>query len=314
MAEAIEAVQSAYIDLSQGRANVPARLPLPVPDREAVVLYMPAYLPERGGLGAKMVTVFPRNQDLGVPTIYGLVVMHDAQTGRPTAIIEAAHLTALRTGAASGVATRLLARPDAHVAAIFGAGAQGRTQLEGVCTVRDIQQAWVYDVRPEAARRFVADMCARGEPIPRDLRVASSPSEAVRCADVICAATTSRQPVFSDADIQPGTHINGIGSYSPEMQEVPAETVRRARVFVDSTETCVSEAGDLQIPLTQGVITSEHVETEIGQVAAGARPGRTSPDEITFFKSVGNAVQDVAVALLILERARTLDLGTELDL
>ncbi len=218
MAEAIETVQAAYIQLSRGEATVPVRLVLEVPEHDAVALYMPAYLPRSGGLGAKIATVFPHNPEAGLPTIYALLVVNDAHSGAPLAVMEAGYLTALRTGAASGVATRLLARPDAHVVAILGAGDQGRTQLEGVCAVRDINQVWVYDMNAEFAQRFALEMSKRGGRIPHDIRVASSSREAVRDADVICTATTSKSPVFADADLKAGAHINGIGSYSHKRQ------------------------------------------------------------------------------------------------
>ena len=314
MAEAIEAVREAYVQLSAGQAVVPLRTPVPVDKREGVTLFMPAYLPGSDALGAKIVSVFPKNVGHGLPTIHAVVVVVDPETGRPTAMMDGTYLTALRTGAASGVATDLLARSDARVAAIFGAGAQARTQLEAVCTVRRIDTVWVFDPIPGAAAAYVAEMRMRSQPIPRGLRVAKAPAEAVRQADVICTATTARAPVFDDADLKPGAHINGIGSYTPQMQEVPAATVARAKVVVDSRTASLAEAGDLLIPLNDGTISLEQIHGEIGEVAAGQIPGRQSDGEITFFKSVGVAVQDVAVASLILRRAAEQGLGTEVDL
>ena len=314
MAEAIQAVREAYVQLSTGQAVVPLRTPVPVDRRQGVTLFMPAYLTASDALGAKIVSVFPGNLERGLPTIHAVVVVVDAETGRPTALMDGTYLTALRTGAASGVATDLLARSDARVAAIFGAGAQARTQLEAVCTVRPIQTAWVFDPVPGAAAAYVAEMRMRSRPIPRGLRVAKSPAQAVSQADVICTATTSRAPVFDDADLKPGVHINGIGSYTPQMQEVPAATVARAKVVVDSRSASLAEAGDLLIPLNDGTISLAQIHGEIGEVAAGRIPGRQSDGEITFFKSVGVAVQDVAVASLILHRAAEMGLGIEVDL
>lgn len=314
MAEAIAAVKEAYIQLSAGQAVVPLRTPVPVKDRDAVTLFMPAYLSGSDAMAAKIVSVFPGNTARGLPLIHAVVIVVDAETGRPVALMDGTYLTALRTGAASGVATDLLARPEAHVAAIFGAGAQARTQLEAVCTVRAIDRVWVYDKDMAAAAAYAEEMGARGQPIPADISVAGSPAQAVRDADIICTATTSSVPVFSDADLKPGVHVNGIGAYTPEMQEVPAETVARARVIVDSRSASLSEAGDLIIPLESGLISEEAVRGEIGEVAAGQVAGRQLDDEITFFKSVGVAVQDVAVADLILRRAEVLGLGTEVTL
>jgi alanine dehydrogenase len=314
MAEAIQAVKEAYVQLSAGQAVVPLRTPVPVQKRDGVTLFMPAYLAASDALGAKIVSVFSGNPARGLPLIHAVVLVLDAETGCPVAVMDGTYLTALRTGAASGVATDLLARPDARVAAIFGAGAQARTQLEAVCTVRPIDKAWVYDAVPERAAAYVEEMKRRGQPIPSAIAVAGSPSQAVREADVVCTATTSTTPVFDDADLKPGVHINGIGAYTPEMQEVPAETVARARVVVDSRSASLAEAGDLIIPLQKGLIREADIHGEIGEVAAGQIPGRQSDDEVTFFKSVGVAVQDVAVAILILRRAAELSLGIEVDL
>jgi ornithine cyclodeaminase len=314
MADAIEAVRKAYVQLSAGQAVVPLRTPVPVARRSGITLFMPAYLTSSDALGAKIVSVFPGNVEHGLPTIHAVVIVVDAETGRPTAVMDGTYLTALRTGAASGVATDLLARPDASVAAIFGAGVQARTQLEAICTVRPIKKVRVYDAVSDRTAAYVAEMRARGRPIPADISAAVSPAEAVRDADVICAATTSKSPVLDDADLKPGVHINGVGSYTPEMQEIPAATVKRARVVVDSRTASLAEAGDLLIPLQAGLIGEDDIHGEIGQVAAGRISGRQSREEVTFFKSVGLAVQDVSVADLILQRAAQRGLGIEVEI
>ncbi len=313
MWEAIETVKGAFAQLSAGKAVVPLRTQLPVDRHEGVALFMPAYLSESDDLGVKIVSVFPRNLKMGLPTIFALVAVVEASTGRPVAVMDGTYLTALRTGAASGAATDLLARKDAKVAAIFGAGAQGRTQLLAVCEVRDIERAWVYDVNPQTAERFAQEMGGKGR-VPADLRAASSPAEAVREADVLCTATTSRTPVFADADLKPGAHINAVGSFTPEMQEVPEQTVRRARIVVGSREASLAETGDLIIPIQKGLIAEDAIYAELGEIAAGTRPGRETAGEITLFKSVGNAVQDVSVACAVLTRAETLGLGIEVEL
>jgi alanine dehydrogenase len=313
MREAIEIVKGAFTQLSAGKAVVPLRTQLPVERHEGVTLFMPAYLSESDDLGVKIVSVFPRNLEMGWPTIFALVVVVDASTGRPLAVMDGTYLTALRTGAASGAATDLLAGKDARVAAIFGAGAQGRTQLLAVCEVRDIERAWVYDVNSQAAKGFVQELAGKGR-IPADLRVSSSPAEAVGRADVICTATTSRMPVFADGDLKPGAHINAVGSFTPQMQEVPGQTVGRARLVVGSREACLAETGDLIIPIHKGLITEDDIYAELGEIAAGLKPGRESAEEITLFKSVGNAVQDVSVARAVLAQAETLELGVEVEL
>lgn len=314
MAQAIEIVKRAFAQLSAGKAVVPIRTQLEVARHEGITLFMPAYLQESDDLGVKIVSVFPRNLERGLPTIHALVAVVDAETGCPAAIMDGTYLTALRTGAASGAATDLLARREARVAAVFGAGAQGRTQLEAVCQVRNIEKAWVYDVNREAAEKYAEEMRGRGGRIPADIIVASSPTGAVRKADVICTATTSRTPVFADADLKAGVHINAIGAFTPEMQEVPEETIKRARLVVDSREACWAEAGDLIIPRHKGLISEDDIYAELGEIAAGTKRGRESDEEITFFKSVGNAVQDVSVARKVLEEAGRLGLGLEVEL
>lgn len=314
MTEAIEAVKKAYIQLSSGKAKVPLRSHIEVKRQNAVSLFMPAFLSESEAMGIKIVTVFPKNQEKKLPTIYATVITLDTKTGRPLAVIEGSYLTALRTGAASGIATELLAREGTEIAAIFGAGAQSRTQLEAICTVRHIKKVWVYDINKERARAFGEEMKAHESPIPFDISMADSPSQAVREADIICTATTSLVPVFNDADLKAGVHINGIGSYTPEMEEIPPETVARSKVVVDSLKATLAEAGDLIIPLKKGLISKEDIHGEIGEVAVGKIPGRESDEELTFFKSVGVAVQDVAVAELVLHRSQDLGLGFDVDI
>lgn len=314
MAEAIETVKKAYIQLSSGKAEVPLRTQIPVEKQKGVTLFMPAYLADSDAMGAKVVSVFPGNLKKKLPTIHAVVIAVDTETGRPEAFMDGTYLTALRTGAASGAATDLMSRRDSRVAAVFGAGTQSRTQLEAICTVRAIEKVWIYDVVPKVARDYVEEMKTRGNPIPTNIFVAKSPQQAVSEADVICTATTSIKPVFENADLKPGVHINGIGSYTPEMQEIPARTVIRSKVVVDSRQAALAEAGDLIIPIKEGLISEEHIHGEIGEVAAGKIPGRESEEELTFFKSVGLAVQDVSVAELVLRRAKKLSLGLEVDI
>ena len=314
MAEAIETVKKAFIQLSTGKAEMPLRAHVPVEKRKGVTLFMPAYLADSDAMGAKIVSVFPDNQKKKLPTIHAVVILVDAKTGQPTAVMDGTYLTALRTGAASGVATDILCREDARVVAIFGAGTQSRTQLVAICTVRSIEKVWVYDMVPAVATAYANEMKERGSPIPADISVANSPKQAVSEADVICAATTSFHPVFNDSDLSPGVHVNGVGSYTPEMQEIPARTVIRSKVIVDYRQAALVEAGDLVIPIDGGLISDKHIHGEIGELAAGKIPGRESKEEATFFKSVGLAVQDVSVAELVLRRTRELGLGLEVDI
>jgi alanine dehydrogenase len=311
MREAIEVVKEAFAQLSSGQADMPVRTVLEVGRHNGVTLFMPGYLSADDQMAVKIVSVFNDNPAQGLPLIHALVVVVDATTGAPAAAMDGTYLTALRTGAASGAATDLLAREDASAAAVFGAGAQGRTQLEAVCAVRPIEKALVYDLSVERAEAYAAEMA---EQISIPVAVAGTPAEAVSQAHVICTATTATSPVFDDGDVRPGTHINAVGAYTPQMQEIPSQTILRAKVVIDHHESSMEEAGDLIIPMQEGLMTADHIYAELGEIAAGLEVGRTSPEEITFFKSVGVAVQDVAAASRVLDAARRLGLGTEVAL
>jgi alanine dehydrogenase len=314
MRRAIDTVKEAFAQLSSGKAQVPIRPQLSVPSRRAVTLLMPAYLERTDQMGAKIVSVFPENLARGLPIIHALVVVVDAATGQPAAVLDGTYLTALRTGAASGAATDLLARRDARVAAILGAGVQGRTQLEAVCQVRAIDEARVFDINREAADRYAAEMSSRGDPLPSTIVSVATPAEAVRGADVICTATTAREPVFADSDLRAGAHVNAIGAFTPETREIPPETVLRAKLVVDSRPACWAEAGDLILPRNQGLLSADDIHAELGEIVAGSKAGRANSEEITVFKSVGNAVQDVAVAWTILAEATQKGLGIEVEI
>ena len=309
MPAAIAAMKSAFAELSTGQANVPLRTTLPIPSAGAVALFMPALVPS-SGLGAKIVSVFPRNAECGQPIIHGLVILLDAATGEPVALCDGTFLTAWRTGAASGAATDLLARPDARVAALLGCGAQAQTQALAVDAVRALAAIRIYAPHPDHVQQFIAEM----QPLVGAALVAApSSADAVRGADIVCAATTSSTPVFDGQLLKAGTHVNGVGSYTTQMQEVDAVTVTRARIFVDARESALAEAGDLVIPMRAGATRAEEW-VELGEVVAGLKPGRQSPGEITFFKSVGVAVQDVAAAGAALTAAQRLGLGKVVDL
>ncbi len=314
MPAAIDAVEAAFVRLATGQADVPLRVQIATPEREGVSFFMPARL---GGapapaLGLKVVSVFPGNLGRGEPSIYALVNLFDPASGRPLAVLDGTYLTALRTGAASGVATRHLARADARVLAIFGAGAQALLQVLAVCAVRPIERVWIVNRTRERAR-LLADRL-RDAGLTQDLRIAPGPAQALAEADVVCTATSSPTPLFADADLRPGTHINAIGAYRPAMAEIPAASLARARVVVDQRQAAWAEAGDLIQARDAGVISEADIAGELGEVAAGTVPGRSGPAEITCFKSVGSAVQDVAVAALAFTRASELGLGVEVTL
>jgi len=302
MPEAIRAMREAFIALSDGVAQAPLRVALET--EGGVSLFMPASMPSRGAAGAKVVSVNPGNAERGLPVIHAVVLALDPVTGRALALMDGTWLTALRTGAAGGLAADLLARSDASVVTIFGAGVQARTQLEAVRCVRDIDEVRVVSPVREESEAFAAEV----ENVT--VRIAADPASALAGADIVVTATNSSVPVFDGRLVEPGTHVTGIGSYTLDMREVDTELIRRARVFVDEREGAMAEAGDIVGPIRDGDLTEDVILAEIGAVARGDYPGRTSPDDITFFKSVGNAVQDVAVASRVLEVAEAQGLGT----
>jgi ornithine cyclodeaminase len=314
MDQAIKAMKDAYASLSDGTAVVPLRTRLPIPNSDALSLFMPAYVHAKDSeaLAIKAVSLFPTNPPRGLAYIQAAVLVFDPETGRALALLEGSSLTAIRTGAASGASISLLARKESKVVAIFGAGAQGRTQLQAACTARDVESVFVFDSDTDKAKAF-ADEMAGQDRIPKHIQVAGSPKEAIENADIICTATTSSIPVFDDKDVKPGTHISAVGAYTPEMCEIPSETVFHARVFVDSRAACMEEAGDLIQPIRAGLFDESHIHAELGEVVLGHKPGRQSADEITFFKSVGIAVQDAMAAQTTLENARKMNIGTEVE-
>jgi ornithine cyclodeaminase len=312
MAEAIEGLKAAFAQLSTGRATMPLRSRIDVPQMGSS-LVMPAYLEENAALAVKVVSVFPRNVERNLPVVSALVMVLDATSGLPVALMEGGALTAIRTGAGSGAATDLLARQDAQRAAIIGTGVQARTQLEAVCKARSIREVRIFSPDRPQAERFAAEMAGKG-PIPAAITLSDDANSAVRGADVVCTATTSSTPVFDGRLIRPGTHINGVGSFTPQMQEVDLVTVQRSRIVVDSRAAVLAEAGDLIIPLEEGDITEAHIHAELGEIVAGQRPGRESQDQITFYKSVGVAVQDAAAAAIVMKNALDLGLGTSISL
>ncbi len=302
MREAIEAMRAAFIAFSEGRAHIPQRLSISIPEQEGITLVMPGYVPP-DALGLKVVSVFPRNPARGLPTLSALVVMLDPETGAPAALLDGAFLTAWRTGAASGLATDLLARPDAESLALIGAGAQARTQLRAVAAVRSLRRVRVYSRTPARAQALIEELRGQ-EGIPEDIAVAPTPEAAVAEADIVCTATNSSVPVFDGRALQPGTHINAIGSFTLEMRELDEETFRRAaRVVVDSRAAALAEAGEVVWAIRQGILREADL-VELGEIAAGRRPGRERPEEITLFKSVGLAVQDLVAAQRVWQRIR----------
>lgn len=308
MTAAIAAMRTAFAEVAAGTAQVPLRTALSTP--HGLSLFMPGYLAQSRGLAQKVVSVYNGNPAQGLPAITGLVIVLDPVTGLPRGLMDGGTLTAIRTGAAAGLATELLARPESHILALFGAGGMAYDQVWAVAAVRPLTEIRIVSRHGESARRLAARLQEEGLPA----QAVADPAAAVRGADIVSCITPSRTPLFADADIAPGTHLNLSGAYTPEMVEAPAATIVRSRIFVDQVEACMAEAGDLLQPLAAGLITADHFRTTLGDVILGRAAGRRTATEITVFKSVGLAAQDVAAACLALARAEAEGIGTLVEL
>lgn len=303
MKEAIRAMKAAFGQFSSGKATVPLRSRLQTD--KGVTLLMPAYLQETRSLAVKIVSVYGENPERGLPTVSAIVVVMDPETGIPLAFMDGSSLTAIRTGAAGGLAADLLSRKDARRAVLFGAGIQGRSQLLAAMTVRPLDRICIIDHSKQAAQRLALEVAAW--PLAPAVETAVSPEAAVQETDLILAATTSGTPLFDGDLLRPGTHVTGVGSFTPEMQEIDERTVRRARVIVDSREACRAEAGDI-------IRSNARIAGELGEIVNGSCPARQNDEEITFFKSVGLAAQDAAAAAAVLARAEERGLGTVVEM
>lgn len=292
MSRAIDVMREAFTLLARGEVEMPLRTAIPLPGQTGTFLVMSA----RAGkaFGTKLVTVLPNNPARGLPAVQSAVVMFDPDTGTPAALLDGGALTAIRTGAVSGLATDLLARRDASRVAIIGSGVQARTQLEAVCCVREIESVFVWSRTASHAAAFAGEMALR-DGLPEKIAVASSVEAAVAGADIVCTATSSHAPLLLAEHIHAGLHINAIGSYTPEMRELDPTILGTARVVVDQREAALAEAGEVIAALREGLIDRDGL-VELGDVVTGAAAGRKEPEQVTVFKSVGLAVQDVAAA------------------
>ena len=303
MPKAIDAMRIAYGQLSSGQAKVPIRPQISTDKGDT--LFIPAYLSKTHNLGIKVVSIYGDNPSKGLPRITATVLLIDQETGLPRAFMDGSILTAIRTGAGGGLAAELLSRQNSETVALFGAGIQARTQLQAVMAVRKIGYVYVISRTQDSAQKLAEEILDwHYTPI---INITSSPKEAVRNADIIITATTSSTPLFNGEDLKVGTHITAIGSYTPEKREVDSITAQRARIVVDSREACLAEAGDILIP---GV----EIDAEIGEIINGDKPARQSDAEITLFKSVGVAVQDIVSASIVLNEAEALGLGKIIEI
>ncbi len=305
-------IRRALIALSEGGIEVAERIQLTTGD--GISLVMPAVWPDVGVMSTKLISVHANNPARGLPTSHGLVVLVQAETGRPLALLDANTLTALRTSAVVANALDALWPGEAPVVTLFGTGKHARYQLEALLCVRRPREIRVVGFRPEDAHEFARDMIVAPYLSGIPMRVLESVDDSVRDADVILCATTSPTPVFDGSLVKPGAHVSAIGAFTPTTRELDSTLIERARIVVDSVEGAREEAGDLLIPLSEGRIDAAHFDRELGHVLAGTTLGRQSPDDITVFKSVGSAAFDIAAATAAADTARRLGVGQEIEI
>ncbi|MEW6411272.1 MAG: ornithine cyclodeaminase family protein [Candidatus Zixiibacteriota bacterium] len=311
MKDCIEVTQQAFAEMANGTAVLPLRTNIKPPD--GLSLYMPAYLQRLGALACKIVTVYKDNPAKhNMPVVVGKVLLQDPQTGDVMCIMDGGYLTAIRTGAASGVATKYLARDvKGQVAGIFGAGVQAGAQLWAMSAVRPLSRALVYDKVEKAVDNFIKTW---SEKLNLDIAKADSADHLLEQADIICAATSSPTPIFDGSKVREGTHINGIGSHTPNARELDTAIIKRSMLVADSYEACLSEAGDIMIPIQEGAIDKSHMKAELGEIVTGKKYGRRDDKQITIFKSNGLAIQDAATAKLIYDKAVAAGIGVNIEL
>ena len=316
MSDIIEADKEALSIYSSQKSNIPLRSNLDIPEYNGQCLFMNGYAAPAKALGVKIVSVYPENINKNLTSVPATMVLVDVETGMVNCLIDGTYLTRLRTGAISGLATDILARKDSKIFALFGTGGQAVTQLEAVLTVRKIEEVRVFDIFKDRAEEFAKKMSEKfSKKFNVKIIAAESSDAAVDNADIITTVTTSKKPVFNANKVKKNAHINGVGSYTPEMEEIPEEILVKAnKIYVDTRDGAVNESGDIITPIKKGLITKEKINGELGEVINGKIKGRESDDEMTFFETTGSAVLDLVAAQKIYEMAKAKGVGKIVDL
>lgn len=311
MSECVDLMRTTMIAVSEGRAEIPLRSVLRMPDDIGLMGNMSGYLAEPECFGVKLVSMTPRNHGTSYPSHLGVVVLFETGHGQPVAMVDAAEVTAIRTAAASALATSLLAREDAGNLAILGSGTQAKSHLEAMLAVRPIRRVRVWSHRPESAARYAEEQGAR---FGIKIEPMEDVESAVADADLICTTSRSREPILLGEWVADGAHVNLVGSSVPTDAEVDSALVKRARYFVDLRTSTINEGGEYLRALRNGAITPEHILGEIGEVAGNRMAGRTAPEDVTVYKSLGIAAQDLAAAHFVTARARERGVGQRVEL
>lgn len=312
MSKAIDVVEAALGELSAGTAEMPDRTVMIDSSVGGWIAYMPAYLKSGGALGIKAVTVYKENPaKFGLPTTIGTILVQDNNTGVVVAAMDGGLLTGVRTGASGGVATKHLARKDSRIAGVLGTGVMARSQVLALAESANLDTILVYSRSDDAAKQAFAEEFASATGI--EVRVADSAEGLVRESDIVTLITSSVEPMVDGSWWKPGTHINAIGSHAAGVRELDSATVVKSKIICDQVQACLNEAGDIQIPIEEGVLSAGDIHGSIGEVINGTLPGRENDEEITLFKSVGLAVQDISCAALVYEQAKDQGVGLEFD-
>ena len=307
----IEVLEAAHIQLSTGKAVMPVRLVVPLPQIQGRITSMPAYLSEANALGMKVVTYFQENPKRGLPAILATIMLYDTETGKISAIMDGSYITAIRTACASAMATKALANGQTPVMGILGAGVQARAHILALSRVREITTIKIYSPSGKSAQTLKEEI----EPeVGVKIDPVDSAEKAVRDVDLLVTVTTAKEPILKAGWLKPGVHINAVGSHRPDLREIDGETLKRAKVFVDSREAIIAECGDILLAIKERAITADHIAGEIGEVLSGKATGRKSTEEITLYKSVGVAIQDVATAQLVYRKAVEQAVGYEVPI
>lgn len=309
--ELIAALEQAHIQYSTGKAVMPVRLVVPLPDIQGRITSMPGYLSDDRALGMKVVTYFQNNPKLGLPAILATIMLFSAETGKMIAAMDGSYITAIRTACASAMATKALANSQTPVMGILGAGVQARAHIQALTHVRKVEKIRIFSPSGTSAVAIKNDMAKE---IPAAIEVADSAEAAVRGADLIVAVTTAKEPILREEWLKHGAHINAVGSHRPDLREIDGVTLARAKIVVDSREAIMAECGDILLAIKESAITHDSIHGEIGELLAGSKPGRTSAEEITLYKSVGIAIQDVATAQLVYRKAMAQGVGTNVEI
>ena len=301
MRETIDAVEAAFGEFARGGVKMPQRSTIMLDEEAGSISFMPSYIPKARALATKIISIYPKNPTKGLPTTAAWIIVNDPETGMIEALLDGTYLTAMRTGAVTGVAARYLAPKDSKKAALIGCGVQGKTQAWAVAETRAIEKMRVFDLSRERMDLFSREMSGK---LGIDVVPSDSVAEAVNGVDIVVTATTSKDPVVRREWLGERVHVSAIGAFYPDYRELDTGTIRDAKLVVDSREAIMDEAGDILIPISEGVIGVDHVYAELGDLVLGRKPGRTDDDGLTVFKSVGLAIQDSSVARLVLDKWR----------